>query len=152
MTSFDNPEAKRLTRRHFLGVSAATAAGYGMSLAGLPTAASAATESVGTSSASAGIRPFHVSFAQEALINLRRRVDATRRPMWETVTDDSQGVRLATMQQLARYWTIKYDWCKVERRLNALPQFMTNRPQTLYGIEDSPIGLAAWTMTPPAKR
>ena len=72
------------------------------------------------------IRPFHVNFPQTALDDLRRRIGATRWPSKETVTDGTQGVQLATMQKLARYWQTDYDWRKFETRLNALPQFMTN--------------------------
>ncbi len=61
----------------------------------------------------------------EQLADLRRRVLATRWPERETVSDDTQGVQLATMQKLARYWATDYDWRKVEARLNALPQFIT---------------------------
>jgi pimeloyl-ACP methyl ester carboxylesterase len=71
------------------------------------------------------IRPFRINVPEEELINLRRRVAATRWPDQETVTDDSQGVPLATMQELARYWATNYDWRKVEAKLNALPQFIT---------------------------
>jgi len=72
------------------------------------------------------IRPFRVDVPQEALIDLRRRVAATKWPGRETVTDASQGVQLETMQKLARYWATDYDWRKFEARLNALPQFITN--------------------------
>jgi pimeloyl-ACP methyl ester carboxylesterase len=71
------------------------------------------------------IRPFHIDFPQAHLTDLRRRIAATRWPERETVTDATQGVRLATMRALARYWQTDYDWRKVETRLNALPQFMT---------------------------
>jgi pimeloyl-ACP methyl ester carboxylesterase len=71
------------------------------------------------------IRPFQVSFPEEELTELRTRVNATRWPDRETVTDDSQGVRLATMQELARHWGADYDWRKCEKNLNGLPQFMT---------------------------
>ncbi len=74
----------------------------------------------------ASIRPFRFRAPEEALADLRRRIAATRWPSRETVTDASQGVQLATMHQLARYWQTDYDWRKVEARLNALPQFMTN--------------------------
>jgi len=72
------------------------------------------------------IRPFHINIPEEELVELRRRIAATRWPEQETVTDQSQGVQLATMQKLADYWTKYYDWRKVEARLNALPQFVTN--------------------------
>ena len=71
------------------------------------------------------IRPFHVNFPQAELDELRRRITATRWPEREPVTDQSQGVQLATIQALARYWATDYDWRKVEARLNALPQFIT---------------------------
>jgi pimeloyl-ACP methyl ester carboxylesterase len=71
------------------------------------------------------IRPFQVNFSDEALADLRRRLAATRWPDKETVADESQGVPLATLQELVRYWQTDYDWRKVEARLNALPQFVT---------------------------
>jgi pimeloyl-ACP methyl ester carboxylesterase len=71
------------------------------------------------------VRPFSFTASDEALADLRRRVTATHWPDKETVTDDSQGVQLATMQALARYWATDHDWRKVEARLNALPQFVT---------------------------
>jgi pimeloyl-ACP methyl ester carboxylesterase len=73
----------------------------------------------------AAVRPFQVGFPEAELTELRRRVNATRWPDRETVTDDSQGVRLAMMQDLARYWETRYDWGKCEAKLNALPNFMT---------------------------
>jgi pimeloyl-ACP methyl ester carboxylesterase len=71
------------------------------------------------------VRPFHINVLNEQLADLRRRVAATRWPERETVTDDSQGVPLAMMQELARYWATDYDWRKCEAKLNALPNFMT---------------------------
>jgi pimeloyl-ACP methyl ester carboxylesterase len=71
------------------------------------------------------IRPFHVDVPEAELTELRRRIDGTRWPERETVTDDSQGVRLATMQELARYWATGYDWRKCEGKLKALPHFLT---------------------------
>jgi pimeloyl-ACP methyl ester carboxylesterase len=71
------------------------------------------------------IRPFHVNFPEAELTELRRRINATKWPERETVPDASQGVQLATIQALARYWGTEYDWRKVEARLNALPQFIT---------------------------
>jgi len=71
------------------------------------------------------VRPFRVEFPEEELTELRRRIAATRWPERETVADDSQGVRLAMMQDLARYWESGYDWRTCEKKLNALPQFMT---------------------------
>jgi len=72
------------------------------------------------------IRPFRIHVPQEALVDLRRRIVATRWPDKETVTDQSQGVQLATMKELVRYWGTEYDWRKAEAKLNALPQFVTN--------------------------
>jgi pimeloyl-ACP methyl ester carboxylesterase len=71
------------------------------------------------------IRPFRVTAPEEALADLRRRIEATRWPDKETVSDQSQGVQLSTTQKLARYWATEHDWRKCEARLNALPQFMT---------------------------
>jgi pimeloyl-ACP methyl ester carboxylesterase len=71
------------------------------------------------------VRPFQVGFPEAELIELRRRVNATRWPERETVSDDSQGARLAMMQELAGYWGSEYDWRKCEARLNALPNFIT---------------------------
>jgi pimeloyl-ACP methyl ester carboxylesterase len=100
-------------RREVLTASAAVAASRLM-----PTQAHAAT----TSDA---IRSFKVDVPAAELAELRRRINATRWPERETVTDDSQGVQLATIQKLARYWATDYDWRKCETRLNALPQFIT---------------------------
>jgi pimeloyl-ACP methyl ester carboxylesterase len=71
------------------------------------------------------IRPFQMSVPEAELTELRRRINATKWPERETVPDASQGVQLATIQALARYWGTEYDWRKVEARLNALPQFIT---------------------------
>jgi pimeloyl-ACP methyl ester carboxylesterase len=71
------------------------------------------------------IRPFQYKATDEDLADLRRRILAARWPDRETVSDSSQGVQLATIQELARCWTTKYDWRKVEAKLNALPQFIT---------------------------
>ena len=71
------------------------------------------------------IRPFRINVPEADLVDLRQRIAAMRWPERETVTDASQGVQLATTQALARYWATDYDWRKVEARLNALPQFIT---------------------------
>src|ERR1700740_979603 len=71
------------------------------------------------------IRAFHVGFEDAALDDLRRRVAAMRWPEREAVGDDSQGVPLATMRELARYWATDHDWRKCEAKLNALPNFVT---------------------------
>jgi pimeloyl-ACP methyl ester carboxylesterase len=74
---------------------------------------------------STGIRPYQMSFSHSELAELRRRVEATRWPERETVPDDSQGVPLELMQELARYWATEYDWSKCEAKLSALPNFVT---------------------------
>ena len=79
----------------------------------------------------ADIRPFHINIPEEALVDLRQRIAATRWLDRETVTDESQGVQFATMQKLARYWATDYDWRKCEAKLNALPQFIT----TIDGVD-----------------
>jgi pimeloyl-ACP methyl ester carboxylesterase len=79
----------------------------------------------------ANVQPFRVDVPQEALDDLRRRIEATRWPSKELVDDRSQGVQLATMKELARYWVTDYDWRKAEAKLNALPQFATE----IDGIE-----------------
>ena len=71
------------------------------------------------------IRPFQIDMSEEAIADLRRRIDAMRWPGQELVADRSQGVQLATLQALARYWATDYDWRRCEKRLNALPQFTT---------------------------
>ncbi|WP_428832846.1 epoxide hydrolase family protein [Pseudaminobacter soli (ex Li et al. 2025)] len=71
------------------------------------------------------IRPFQISFPDEDLADLRRRVQATKWPDKEQVADTTQGVQLATMQQLAQYWATQHDWRKCEARLNAVPNFIT---------------------------
>jgi pimeloyl-ACP methyl ester carboxylesterase len=78
-----------------------------------------------TGGGQADIRPFRVNVPEAELTDLRRRVNATKWPERETVADESQGVQLATTQQLARYWGTDYNWRKVEAKLNALPQFIT---------------------------
>src|ERR1700758_2330043 len=71
------------------------------------------------------VRPFHVDIAEKAVADLRRRIAAWRPPEREPVDDQSQGVQLATVQDLARYWATDYDWRGCETKLNAVPQFVT---------------------------
>ena len=78
-----------------------------------------------TVEAATEIRPFHVEIPEKQIADLRRRIAATRWPSKELVDDRSQGVRLATLKELARYWSTDYDFGRVEERLNALPQFTT---------------------------
>jgi pimeloyl-ACP methyl ester carboxylesterase len=88
-------------------------------------AGAAALASALPAAAAETIRPFKLTVPDEELADLRRRILATRWPEREPVADSSQGVQLATMQKLARYWATDYDWRKVEAKLNALPQFLT---------------------------
>jgi pimeloyl-ACP methyl ester carboxylesterase len=95
------------------------------------TPSSAEESRTGLAADASSIRPFQLSVPQAELIDLRRRIVATRWPDKETVADSSQGVQLATMQKLAHYWVTEYDWRRVEARLNALPQFVT----TIDGLD-----------------
>src|SRR5438270_352318 len=101
-----------LSRRDVLAASAAVSA---ISLLPLQLAAGEGN----------AVRSFRVSVPEESLIDLRRRLAATRWPDKETVADQSQGAQLAKLQQLVRYWESEYDWRKCEAKLNALPQFIT---------------------------
>ena len=98
----------------------------GMATVGIAvtSAASLLPSQLAAAPAGDAIRPFRISVPEEQLVDLRRRIAATRWPEKETVADQSQGVQLATMQQLVHYWQTGYDWRKVETRLNALPQFI----------------------------
>jgi pimeloyl-ACP methyl ester carboxylesterase len=115
-------ESSSPTRRSVLADTAAAGA------LGVTTSASTgifgSAQAEGTAHGDA-IRPFQIDFPESDLIDLRRRIIATKWPEQETVTNASQGVQFATTQKLARYWATDYDWRKVETRLNALPQFMT---------------------------
>jgi pimeloyl-ACP methyl ester carboxylesterase len=104
-------------RRQLLG-----AATIGMAVAG---AASLLPSQLAAAPADDAIRPFHVNVHEADLAELRRRINATRWPERETVEDETQGVLLATIQELARYWGTDYDWRKCETKLNGLPQFIT---------------------------
>src|SRR5262249_49798794 len=73
----------------------------------------------------AEVRPFHLDVSQDEIDDLRRRIEATRWPSRELVDDRSQGVQLATLKEVARYWTTDYDFGRIESRLNATPQFST---------------------------
>ena len=83
------------------------------------------TQASAAQQSTTAIRPFRVDIPETELIELRNRINATRWPERETVTDDSQGVQLATMQKLASYWASEFDWRKVESRLNSYPNFIT---------------------------
>ncbi|TIL71569.1 MAG: epoxide hydrolase [Mesorhizobium sp.] len=105
--------ARSLTRREIL-VATAAAGAVGL----LPGTLNAAATS-------SSIRPFTVNIPQEEIDELRRRIMATRWPDQETVADRSQGIQLARLQEIVRYWGTEYDWRKAEAKLNALPQFIT---------------------------
>lgn len=109
-----------LNRRRFCIATTATVAATPLGLLRFP---KALAQQTGTNTTA--IRSFRVHVPQAQLTDLRRRINATRWPERETVADDSQGVQLATIQQLARYWATEYDWRKCEATLNALPQFTT---------------------------
>jgi pimeloyl-ACP methyl ester carboxylesterase len=106
-----------MNRRNFVRTAAASIAAAGL-FSFLPGVAAAATGST-------EIRPFHVAVPEAQLVDLRKRIKATRWPDKETVADYSQGVKLATAQSLADYWANGYDWRKAEARLNAYPNFVT---------------------------
>jgi pimeloyl-ACP methyl ester carboxylesterase len=111
-----------LDRRHFLS-TAAMSITAAAAFSTLPELAAAADGSA--------IRPFRVNVPEADLVDLRRRIAATRWPDRETVADQSQGAQLAKLQELVRYWGTDYDWRRIEARLNALPQFVT----TIDGVD-----------------
>jgi pimeloyl-ACP methyl ester carboxylesterase len=123
------------TRRSFLATLAGVGA-FGLALLAAPSyaqtvPAAGAKAAVNAAVEDTAIRPFRVNVPEEQLVDLRRRIAATRWPDKETVADQSQGVQLATMRALARYWATDYDWRKCEAKLNALPQFVT----TIDGVD-----------------
>src|SRR5271167_4625507 len=117
MDTTKTPEVIDQDRRRLLGTAAMSIAVAG--------AASLLPAHLATAAQGDAIRPFRINIPDEQLVDLRRRIAATRWPDKETVTDDSQGVQLATIKKLARYWATDYDWRKTETKLNALPNFMT---------------------------
>ncbi|TDY26245.1 pimeloyl-ACP methyl ester carboxylesterase [Paraburkholderia sp. BL6665CI2N2] len=122
----DNILPQTPSRRRFIGVAAAAAVAGSLSRLAFAQTSQPITEVTKSSGGDkAAIRPLRVHAPESQLIELKRRIKATRWPDRETVTDASQGVQLATMQKLARYWATDYDWRKVEARLNTLPQFVT---------------------------
>ncbi|ASW01704.1 epoxide hydrolase family protein [Paraburkholderia aromaticivorans] len=122
----DNTSPQSPSRRHFVGAVAATVAAGSLSQFAVaetnPAIAQVAQAGNGDKTA---IRPLRVHVPESQLVDLRRRIKATRWPERETVADDSQGVPLAMMQELARHWATGYDWRKCEAKLNSLPQFVT---------------------------
>jgi len=117
MRTTETSEGINHDRRRLLGTAAMSIAVAG--------AANLLPAGLATAAGGNAIRPFRVNVPEAKLVDLRRRIAATRWPDKETVTDPSQGVQLATIQKLARYWQTDHDWRKIEARLNALPQFVT---------------------------
>jgi pimeloyl-ACP methyl ester carboxylesterase len=123
--------ASRSARRSFLAISAAVGV-FVLFLLAAPSYAqteksqTTQKEDTMTQTDKTAIRPFHVKVPETELTDLRRRIKATKWPERETVADDTQGVQLATMQALASYWGDKYDWRKIEAKLNSYPNFITN--------------------------
>ncbi|BFG79526.1 epoxide hydrolase [Paraburkholderia terrae] len=114
------------SRRRFIGVAAAAIAAGSLSRFAFAQSTQAVTEITPAAGGDkTAIRKLRVHVPESQLTDLRRRIKATKWPERETVTDASQGVQLATMQKLATYWSTNYDWRKVEARLNALPQYVT---------------------------
>jgi hypothetical protein len=115
--SIESPQSSPLSRRHFLGTTASVLAAGPAVLAHPALAAGEPADDK--------IRPFAFHAPDTALADLRRRLVATRWPTRELVDDASQGVQLATVRELASTWQTNYDWRRFERKLNAVPQFMT---------------------------
>jgi len=114
------------SRRHFIGVAAASIAASALSRVAFAVSIQSTADIVQVKSGDkTAIRPLRVHATDAQLADLKRRVQSTRWPERETVADASQGVQLATMQQLARHWSTAYDWRKVEARINAVPNFVT---------------------------
>jgi pimeloyl-ACP methyl ester carboxylesterase len=123
---FAMPETPDLERRRFFGASAATVAATTLGLRFISSDGSQAMSAVvQQSGGDTAIRPFKANFSDAELTDLRKRVQATRFPEKETVTDATQGVQLATTQKLARYWATEYDWRRCEAQINAVPNFIT---------------------------
>jgi pimeloyl-ACP methyl ester carboxylesterase len=125
MTAPALPQTMRMSRRESIALAMASAA-----LAAAPALAATQRE-MNMSTANNAVRPFRVSIPDAALDDLHSRVLAARWPSKELVEDRSQGVQLATMRELARYWASEYDWRRCEARLNAFPHFKT----TIDGVE-----------------
>jgi pimeloyl-ACP methyl ester carboxylesterase len=125
-------EIPDLNRRRFVSAAAATVAAgqlglltFSRRLEAMETRTETSRD-VGLMTGRTDVRPFHVSVPEEQLTDLRRRIKATKWPERETVSDDTQGVQLATMQALANYWGSDYDWRKGEKKINSYPNFITN--------------------------
>ena len=118
-------EEIRHDRRRFLGAAAATVAAAHLGMSYAAEAQAARAEPTDAPPIKGEVRPFRINVPDDQVADLRRRLEATRWPDRETVADQSQGVQLATMKKLVRYWSTDYDWRKAEEKLNALPQFVT---------------------------
>jgi pimeloyl-ACP methyl ester carboxylesterase len=116
-----------INRRRFFGGAAAAVTASPLILPDLllSTRSTAMNAVVKPSGGAAAIRPFHVNFPEAELVDLRRRIQATRFPDKETVDDASEGVQLAVIQKVARYWAEEYDWRKIEKKLNSYPNYLT---------------------------
>ena len=128
------PQAPDPTRRRFCAAAIATVATSQLGLVAFARSVMAMTDvmmDVETTNATDEIRPFHPKFSNADLVDLRRRVNATKWPERETVRDASQGVQLDTMQKLAHYWGTEYSWSKCQTKLDATPQFLT----TIDGLD-----------------
>jgi pimeloyl-ACP methyl ester carboxylesterase len=122
----DNNSPQVPSRRRFIGVAAAAVAAGSLSQLAFAETNQAITEvSPPAGGDKTAIRPLRVHVPESQVIDLRRRIKATRWPDRETVTDDSQGVPLAMIQELARHWSTDYDWRKCEAKLNSYPNFVT---------------------------
>jgi len=119
--NFDPTESPSLTRRRLLAASASA-----LALSPVAFSVPALADAIRPAGGDAQIRPFRVHVPDAELADLKRRIGATKWPSRELVTDASQGVRLATMRELANHWQTNYDWRKLEAKLNALPQFTTS--------------------------
>jgi pimeloyl-ACP methyl ester carboxylesterase len=135
MNTNNSPEEINHDRRRFVGTAAMSiaAAKFGMmgsanapSRRMSPAGATPLTEKPPAGSGDSAIRPFDISVPEQEIVELRRRIAATRWPERELVSDATQGVQLATTQKLAHYWATDHDWRKCEARLKALPQFITS--------------------------
>ena len=122
--SKDTPQSS--SRRHFVGMAAAALAAGSLSrLAFADTSPAIGKIMEPANGDKSALRPFRVHVPDSQLVDMRRRIKATRWPDRETVPDESQGIQLATIQGLAQYWATGYDWRKCEARLNSYPQFIT---------------------------
>jgi pimeloyl-ACP methyl ester carboxylesterase len=114
------------SRRRFVGVAAAAVAAGSLSQLAFADTQQGITEAIGSPGGDkTAIRRLRIHVPEAQLVDLRRRIRATRWPDKETVSDDSQGVPLAMMQEVARHWSTDYDWRKCEAKLNALPNYVT---------------------------